>query len=100
MFIRPRLLRRCAPRNDSTDAISSAASKPVLLIEPDVFHAIAVENAVDHDRQPFDIGLPAGPVAVVKDDRPGAVLGKLALDCPHQLLAPSRGGLDRLLLDQ
>src|SRR3984893_6988362 len=98
MLFRPRLHRRGAPRNDSTDAISSAASKPVLLIEPDVFHAIAVEDAVDHDRQPFDIGLPAGHVAVVTDDRPGAVLGKLALDCPDQLFALSRVGLERLLV--
>src|SRR6266446_7272414 len=71
-----------------------------MLIEPDVFHAIAVEEAVDHDGQSFDPGLPAGPIAVVKDNRPGAIPSQLAFDCPHQLLAPSRVGLDRLLLDQ
>src|SRR5256885_8316852 len=33
------------------------------------FHAPAVGNAVDHDRQPLDVRLPAGPAAVVKKDR-------------------------------
>jgi hypothetical protein len=27
-----------------------------LFVEPDVFHAIAVANAVDHGEEPFDIG--------------------------------------------
>src|SRR5271169_3634379 len=62
--------------------------KPTLSVEPDVLHAIAVEDAVDHDRQPLDIGLPAGRVAAVKDNRPGDILGELAFDCPDQLLTP------------
>src|SRR5215469_11144472 len=41
----------------------------LLFIEPDVFHAPAVEDAVDHDRQPLDIGLPADPALGVKNDR-------------------------------
>jgi hypothetical protein len=42
-----------------------------LSVEPDVFHAPAVEDAVGRDRQPFDIGLPTGCAAPVEDDRPG-----------------------------
>jgi len=42
-----------------------------LSVEPDVFHAPAVEDAVGRDRQPFDIGLPTGCTAPVEDDRPG-----------------------------
>jgi hypothetical protein len=45
-----------------------------LFVEPDVFPAIAVGDAGGHDRQPFDVGPPAGPAAAVKDDRPGAIL--------------------------
>jgi hypothetical protein len=71
-----------------------------LFIEPDVFPTIPVEDAVDHEGQPFDVGLPARPAARIEDDRPGAVLGQLAFDRPDQLLAPRLVGLDRLLLDQ
>jgi hypothetical protein len=45
-----------------------------LFVEPEVIHTIAVVEAVDHDRRPFDPWLPAGPGAAVKDDRPGAIL--------------------------
>src|SRR6266404_1172846 len=77
---------------------SRAESGP--LIEPDVFHAPAVEDAVDHDGQSLDVGLPAGSLAGIKYDGAGAVIGQLAFDRPQQLLAPSFVGLDRLLLDQ
>jgi hypothetical protein len=46
----------------------------LLLVEPDVFHAPAVEDAVGHDRPPLDMRLPAGRAAVVKNDRPSASL--------------------------
>src|SRR5271165_1170136 len=71
-----------------------------LFVEPDVFHAPAVKDAVDHDRQPLDIGLPAGSLAGIKDDGPSADLGQFTFDRPQQLLPPSLIGLDRLLLDQ
>src|SRR5467141_211059 len=71
-----------------------------LFVEPDVFHAPAVEDAVDHDRQALDPGLLAGPAAAIEDDRPGVVLRQLALDRPQQPLAPVQVGLTRLLLDQ
>ena len=67
-----------------TAPIGSASALPV---EPDVFEAPAVVDAVDHHRQALDVGLPAGRGAVVKDDRPGAVLLQLAVDLPDQLLA-------------
>src|SRR5437762_186738 len=72
----------------------------MLFIEPDVFHAPAVENAVDHRAQPFDIRLPASCAAAVKDDWPGDILGQLALDLPQDLFAPRRVTLARLVLDQ
>src|SRR6516162_2022276 len=72
----------------------------LLFVKPDVFPAVAVKDAVDHDGHSFDVGLPAGPAAGVEDDRPDALLDQLALDCPDQLLAPSRVAFDRLLLDQ
>src|SRR5215472_18271052 len=65
-----------------------------LLVEPDVFHAPAVEDAVDHDRPALDMRLPAGRPAVVKNDRPGAVVGQFPLDLPYQLLALLGVGFD------
>src|SRR5205823_27901 len=70
-----------------------------LSVEPDVFHAPAVEDAVGRDRQPFDIGLPTGCAAPV-DDRPGAVLGQFPLDLPDQLLALLGIDFGRLSVDQ
>src|SRR6266481_3520917 len=78
----------------------SGAADARLLVEPDIFHAPAVEDAVDHDRPALDMGLPAGRAAVAKDDRPGAVFRQLPLDLPYQLLALLGVGLDRLPIDQ
>src|SRR5260370_1298130 len=74
--------------------------KAVLFVQPYIFAAIAVENAVDHDVRTLDVRLPTGTGAVVKNDRSGDILGQLAFDRPHQLLAPLLIGLGRLLLDQ
>src|SRR5215471_17370994 len=71
-----------------------------LLVEPGVFHAPTVEDAVDHDRPALDMGLPAGRAAVVEDDRSGAVFGQLPLDLPNQSLALLSVGLDGLPIDQ
>src|SRR6516165_2110648 len=76
------------------------APRKRLLVEPDVFHPVAVVDAVDHGRQPLDIGLRAGPAARIKDDRPGALLGQPPFDLPHQLLALCPVGLGGLLVDQ
>src|SRR5229473_8503510 len=62
------------------------APKP-LLVEPDVFHAPAVVDAVDHDREPLDIGLLTGRAARIEDDRSCRILRQLPFDLPYQLLA-------------
>src|SRR5216683_1571310 len=78
----------------------SRRAPPGLFVEPDVFHAPAVVDAVDHDRQSLDVGLPAVPGRGVEDDRPNAVLGQLLLDLPHQRFALFLVRLRRLLVDQ
>src|SRR4029077_10857831 len=62
-------------------------SRKRLLVEPNVFHAQAVINAVDHQRVTLHIGVPARPRTVVPKDRTGRVLRKFALNRPHHLLA-------------
>src|SRR6516164_1574328 len=52
-----------------------------LFVEPDVFHAIAVVNAVDHGHEPFDIKLRAG--------RPTRTSAHLAHICRHRSLGKS-----------
>ena len=71
-----------------------------LFVEPDILHAPAVENAVLHQSQPLDLGLPAGALPHKEDDRAHRVLDQLALDLPHQLLALYWVGLRRLPVDQ
>src|SRR5215472_7478736 len=71
-----------------------------LLVEPDVLHAPTVGDAVDHDRQPFHIGLPAAATSIVKNDWPGTVLCQLPFDLPNDLLSLFLIGLSRLLIDQ
>src|SRR6266568_7272385 len=51
-----------------------------LFVEPDVFHPVAVVDAVDHRHEPLDIRLRAGPATRVEDDRAGAILGQPPLD--------------------
>jgi adenylate cyclase len=70
-----------------------------LFVEPSVFHAPAVVDAIDHDREALDIGLPAGPRTGIKDDRPGAVLGQFAFDLPDQVAPLLLIGLKRLAVD-
>src|SRR5215813_5314257 len=55
------------------------------LVKPDVFHPPGAEDVVDVDRQTVHVGLNAGPAGAVINDRPGVVLGQLALDRPQQL---------------
>src|SRR5436305_465926 len=69
---------------------------PELPVEPDVFEAPAVVDAVDHDRQPLDRRLPAGALDIVEDDRPGAVLLQSPVDLPDQFLALVLVGQRRL----
>src|SRR5438045_70305 len=67
-----------------------------LFVEPDVFHAPAVVDAVDHRGQPLHLRSPADPAAVVVDDRSGAVLGQFPFKLPDQLFAPVSVGFHRL----
>src|SRR5689334_21768544 len=71
-----------------------------LPIQPDVFEAPAVVDAVDLQQDALDLRRPAGVGDVVADDRPGRVVGQLLLDLPHDLLALLDIGFGRLLVDQ
>src|SRR5215472_12293655 len=71
-----------------------------LFVDPDVFHTPAIENAVDHQGQPFNVGLPTRTVTVVKNDRSSIVLGQFPFDLPHQLLSLLLVRLARLPTDQ
>src|SRR5437660_2329881 len=65
-------------------------------VEPQVFPARTIVDAVDHDSQPLHPGIPAACRAVVVDHRPGAVLLQFAVDLPDQTLAFVRVGFHRL----
>src|SRR6516165_7320691 len=84
----------------SAASLGLSLAWPTLLVEPDVFHAIAVVDAVDHRGEPLDIGLRASPAARIKDDRQGAVLSQPPFDLPDQLFAFFSVGFGRLLVDQ
>src|SRR5271166_5746119 len=88
----PRSAIRPAPAN------AGPVRRP-LFVQPQIFEAPAVVLAVDHDRQPFQLGLPAGRGAEVVDDRPGSILLQLLVDLPDELPALALVGFDRLLLE-
>src|SRR6202040_915757 len=90
---RSSLLRRYAPRNDSIRVIP-------LFIQPDVFEAPAIVDAVDHYRQALDPGLPAGAAGRVEDDRADRGFRQHPFELPDDLLALFRIGLHRLLVDK
>src|SRR5215467_4205933 len=83
---------RSAQRTAAVTALDSA-------LQPDLFHAHAVVDAVDHRRVALDVILPAGAGAVVVEHRPGHVLGQPPLDVPHHVLALLLIGLPRLGVD-
>src|SRR5215204_7625522 len=85
--------------NPEAGHASGPARARGLFVHPDVFHAPAVVDAVRHDRQTLDVGLPAVAGRRVEDDRASSVLGKLLLDFPDQRLALVLVGLHRLLVD-
>src|ERR1700738_5273362 len=87
------------PKQDAAPRARGIRRRAGLTVQPNVFEAPAVVNAVDHDRQPFDVGLAAARGAVVKDDRPGRLLPPLPVDLPHQLFALLPVGLHRLALE-
>src|ERR1700720_3828394 len=90
---RSSLLRRYAPRNDSIRVIP-------LFIQPDVFEAPAIVDAVDHYRQALDPGLPAGAAGRVKDDWANRSFRQYPFELPDNPLALFRIGLHRLLIDE
>src|SRR6516162_10840554 len=62
------------PRRESPPPSRRWSSGCSLAVEPQIFETPAIVDAVDHDRQALDVGLPAARRPIVKDDRPGAVL--------------------------
>ena len=58
-----------------------------LFVEPDVFHTPAVVDAVDHDGQAPDLGVPAVPAAAEIKQWLGVVLDEAALDVADDVLA-------------
>src|SRR2546430_4535069 len=73
---------------------------PCLFVQPDVFHAPAVIDAVDHDRQALHMRLPAARADRIEQHRAHRRLGQLALDLPNDLLALFGIGFARLAVDQ
>src|SRR6516164_4976236 len=73
---------------------------PILFIEPDVFHAPAVVDAVGHQGQILDPGLAAGGAGREVEHRADPGLGEHALDLPDDLFAFFRVGLHRLPVNQ
>src|SRR6516165_5586439 len=72
----------------------------ILIVEPEVFEALTVVDAVDHQGQPLQRGRSADRSARKEDHRPSVVLDQFSLDLPDQLLALPKISLDRLLIDQ
>src|SRR5437868_5651371 len=72
------------PRDWSERLIQLPSASP-LLIEPNILHAPPVKKAVDHNRQSLELGLPAGREAIVKKDRPRAVLLQFLVDVPNDM---------------
>src|SRR6516164_1475678 len=71
-----------------------------LFVEPDIFHAPAVEDAVGHQGQVLDPGLPAGGDSRVKKHWADLFLGENPLDLPNNVFALYWISLHRLLIDQ
>src|SRR6266851_570304 len=80
--------------------LNVCAQWPRLSVEPNVFHAPAVEAAVGHRRQPLELRLHAGREPRIEEHRPRGILGQPALDLPYQLAPLLRVRFHRLLLDQ
>src|SRR6516162_7708305 len=68
-------------------------------VEPDVFHAPAVVDAVDHNGQAPELGVPTIAATAEIKHRLGVVLDEAALDLPDDALAFFLVRLPRLLLD-
>src|SRR5215469_17635725 len=71
------------PRRESPRSSRHCSSGCSLVVEPQIFETPAVVDAVDHDRQALDVGLPAARRLIVKDDWPGAILLQFADNRPQ-----------------
>jgi len=69
-------------------------------VEPEVFVAVAVVDAVDHDSEPLELRVPASRPTAIKDERPDAVLGQSPCYFSHQPFAFLLVGCHRILVDQ
>src|SRR5205814_10258579 len=76
---------RLSERRDSFCALQRNARS---VVEPSFFHAPAVVDAVDRDRQPFELRVPAIRCRRIEDHWSRHVLGKQALDLPHECVTP------------
>jgi hypothetical protein len=70
--------------------------RPRSAVEPDILHSPAVERAVDHYGQAFELRIPARHHPGVVEDRPGAIFLQLFVDLPDELLAFALVGGSRL----
>src|SRR5437763_4383787 len=73
---------------------------PRLPVEPEVFVAVAVVDAVDQDGQPLDPRMAASRLMRIENDGPRNILDQPPLDLPHELLPLLWVGLHRLRVDQ
>src|SRR5207248_11769864 len=79
---------------------SAVPQNACLFVEPNVFHAPAVEHAVGHLRETSYVWLPAGSALRIEQDRPGDIFSQLAFDLPEHLLSLRWIPLARLVFDQ
>src|SRR6516162_6671487 len=57
------------------------------VVEPEVFEARVIVDAVDHCNKPLELWLPAIRSSRIKQDRPCVVFGQFAFDLPYQPLS-------------
>src|SRR5439155_4086863 len=84
----------------SCGPISAGPFGNALLVEPNVFHAPIVVDAVASDGYALCLGLPAGGTRSVEDHWPGTILGKPAFDLPNEALSLFLICFRRLLIKQ
>ena len=78
------VVERSTKEEATTRALLAAGE---LLAEPGVFEAPAVEQAVDHRRDPVHPRVMARRESIAVNDRPGGILGQLLVDLPDELFA-------------
>src|SRR5215469_1515327 len=100
-FIPTRVILLRASRPTQAASVRTSHPNPAwLLVEPYVFEAGAIVNAVDHADQTVDVWPPAGDAGHVQDVRARVFFDQLLLDLPNQLLPPAGIGFPRLPVDQ